>query len=129
MCRLGTASYGITGGFNLFAVDQPSPLVQPSFLRHSVVRFRSKKPSELTQYSPRFHQRHLVGKMTQRKDTIIDITSDSQVKSNMPHRSTPASLAFKNFFYIFLYLYITKITINLYIPHLKSPTNQTRRAA
>ena len=53
-----------------------------------------------------------MGKRTAQKDTIIDITSDSQVNSNFPYRWSPASLTFNNYFYIFLYLYITRISIN-----------------
>ena len=92
---------------------------------------KSKKetPQKLTQLSSRSHPRHLVGKRTAQKDTIIDITSDSQVNSNLPHRWSPASLTFNNYFYLFLYLYITWITINNNAPHLKSPKNQNRRAA
>ena len=70
-----------------------------------------------------------VGKRTAQKDTIIDITSDSQVNSNFPYRWSPASLTFNNYFYLFLYLYITLIIINNNAPHLKSPKNQNRRAA
>ena len=46
-----------------------------------------------SQLSSRSHPRHLVGKGTAQKDTIIDITSDSQVNSNFPYRWSPASLA------------------------------------
>ena len=70
-----------------------------------------------------------MGKRTAQKDTIIDITSDSQVNSNFPNRWSPASKTFNNYFYLFLYLYITWITINNNAPHLKSPKNQNRRAA
>ena len=45
-----------------------------------------------------------MGKRTAQKDTIIDITSDSQVNSNFPYRWSPASLTFNNYFYLFLYL-------------------------
>ena len=83
----------------------------------------------MTQFSSRSHPRHLVGKRTEQKDTIIDITSDSQVNSNFPYRWSPASFTFNNYFYLFLYLYIMRITINNYEPHLKSPMNQNRRAA
>ena len=71
--------------------------------------FKSRKenPQKLTQLSSRSHPRHLVGKRTAQKDTIIDITSDSQVNSNFPYRWSPASLTFNNYFYLFLYLYIT----------------------
>ena len=79
--------------------------------------------------SSRSHPRHLVGKRTAQKDTIIDITSDNQVNSNFPNRWSPASLTFNNYFYLFLYIYITRITINNNAPHLKSPKNQNRRAA
>ena len=68
---------------------------------------RKENPKKLTQLSSRSHPRHLVGKRTAQKDTIIDITSDSQVNSNFPHRCSPASLTFNNYFYLFLYLYIT----------------------
>ena len=88
------------------------------FLRHCVVFWtsvfifcwcKSKKenPQKLTQLSSRSHPRHLVRKRTAQKDTIIDITSDSQVDSNFPNRWSPASLTFNNYFYLFLYLYIT----------------------
>ena len=70
-----------------------------------------------------------MGKRTAQKDTIIDITSDSQVKSNFPYRWSPASLTFNNYFYLFKYLYITWITINNSAPYLKSPKTPNRRAA
>ena len=47
---------------------------------------RKENPQKLTQLSSRSHPRHLVGKRTAQKDTIIDITSDSQVNSNFPTR-------------------------------------------
>ena len=68
---------------------------------------RKENPQKLTQLSSRSHPRHLVGKRTAQKDTIIDITSDSQVNSNFPYRWSPASVTFNNYFYLFLYLYIT----------------------
>ena len=68
---------------------------------------RKENPEKLTQLSSRTHPRHLVGKRTAQKDTIIDITRDSQVNSNFPYRWSPASLTFNNYFYLFLYLYIT----------------------
>ena len=68
-------------------------------------------------------------KGTAQKDTIVDITSDSQVNSNFPYRWSPASLTFNNYVYLFLYLYITRITINNNTPHLKSSKKQNRRAA
>ena len=68
---------------------------------------RRENPKKLTQLSSRSHPRHLVGKRTAQKDTIIDITSDSQVNSNFSYRWSPARLTFNNYFYLFLYLYIT----------------------
>ena len=68
---------------------------------------RKENPQKLTQLSSRSHPRHLVGKRTAQKDTIIDITGDSQVNSNFLYRWSPASLTFNNYFYLFLYLYIT----------------------
>ena len=68
---------------------------------------RKENPQKLTQLSSRSHPRHLVGKRTAQKDLTIDTTSDSQVNSNFPDRWSPASLTFNNYFYLFLYLYIT----------------------
>ena len=72
-----------------------------------------------------------MGKRKAEKDIIIDITSESKVNSDFPHKWSPASLTFNNYFtiFIFLYLYITRITINNNAPHLKSQKNQKRRAA
>ena len=90
---------------------------------------RKENPQKLTQLSSRSHPRHPVGKKTAQKDTTTDITSDSQVNSNFPYRRSPASLTFNNYFHLYLYLYITRITINNNAPHLKSTKNQNRRAA
>ena len=68
---------------------------------------RKATPQKLTQLSSRSHPRHLVGKRTAQKDITIDTTIDSQVNSNFPNRWSPASLTFNNYFYLFLYLYIT----------------------
>ena len=68
---------------------------------------RKENPQKLTQLSSRSHPRHLAGKRTAQKDITIDSTSDSQVNSNFPNRWSPASLTFNNYFYLFLYLYIT----------------------
>ena len=89
---------------------------------------RKENPQKLTQLSSRSHPRHLVGKRIAQKDTIIDITSDSQVNSNFPNWWSPASLTFNNYFYLFLYLYVTWITINSNAPHLKSPKNQKQKS-
>ena len=77
------------------------------FRRYYRGKSRKENPQKLTQLSSRSHPRHLVGKRTAQKDTIIDITSDSQVNSNFPYRWSPASLTFNNYFYLFLYSYIT----------------------
>ena len=78
-------------------------------LKYIVNHWKSRKenPQKLTQSSSRSHPRHLVGKRTAQKDITIDTTSDSQVNSNFPNRWSPASLTFNNYFYLFLYLYIT----------------------
>ena len=77
--------------------------------RDDLLRYKSRKenPQKLTQLSSRSHPRHLVGKRTAQKDITIDTTSDSQVNSNFPNRWSPASLTLRNYFYLFLYLYIT----------------------
>ena len=95
---------------------------------NSLNKSRKENPQKLTQLSSRSHPRHLVGKRTAQKDTITDITSDRQVNRNLPHRRSPASLTFNNYFYLFLYLYITRITINNNAPHLKSPKNQKQKS-
>ena len=76
-------------------------------LCENCIKSRKENPQKLTQLSSRSHPRHLVGKRTAQKDTTIDTTSDSQVNSNFPYRWSPASLTFNNYFYLFLYLYIT----------------------
>ena len=76
-------------------------------MTHRNSKSRKENPQKLTQLSSRSHPRHLVGKRTAQKDTIIDITSDSQVNSNFRNRWSSASLTFNNYFYLFLYLYIT----------------------
>ena len=77
-------------------------------------------PQKLTQLRPRSHPRDHVGKMESTKRHHIDTTSDSQVNSNFPHRWLPASLTFNNYFYQFVYLYTTGISINNNTSHLKS---------
>ena len=64
-----------------------------------------ENPQKLTQLSSRSHPKHLVGKRTAQKDTIIDITSDSQVNSNFPYRWSPASLTFNIILPIFIFIY------------------------
>ena len=64
------------------------------------------KPPETDSIKFKSHPRHLVGKRTAQKDTIIDITSYSQVNGNFPYRWSSASLTFNNYFNLFLYLYI-----------------------
>ena len=70
-----------------------------------------------------------MGKKTAQRDINKDITIDSQVNSHFPYRWSQASLTFNIYFYLFLYLYITRIAVNNDTPHLKSPKNQNRRAA
>ena len=72
--------------------------------KYIVSKCRKENPQKLTHLSSRSYPRHLVGNSTAQKDTIIDITSDSQVNSNFPYRWSPASLTFNNYFYLFLYL-------------------------
>ena len=82
-------------------------LIPPADLNRYLSESRKENPRKLTQLSSRSHPRHLVGKRTAQKDINIDTTSDSQVNSNFPNRWTPAGLTFNNYFYLFLYLYIT----------------------
>ena len=94
-----------------------------------MILFRFLYLPEITTLSPRSHPRYLVGKRTAQKDAIKDITSNSQVNGYFPYRWSPASLTNNIYFYLFLYLYITRIMINNGTPHLKSLKNQNRRAA
>ena len=64
------------------------------------------KPSETDSIKSQISSRNLVGKGTAQKDTIKDISSDSQVNSNFPYRWSPASLTLSIYFYLFSYLYI-----------------------
>ena len=67
------------------------------------LRVGRKTLRKWTQLSSRSHPRHLTGNRTAQKDTITDITSDSQVNSNFPYRWSPASsLTINNYFYLFL---------------------------
>ena len=73
--------------------------------RQLTLAWKSKKenPQKLTQLNSRSHPRHLVGKRTAQKDTIIDITSDSQANSNFSYRWSPASFTtILTYFYIYI---------------------------
>ena len=104
------------------------PVIKTPQRRWSDSKSRKENPQKLTQLSSRSHPRHLVGKRAAQKDITIDTTSDSQVNSNFPNRWSPASLTFNNYFYLFLYLYITWITTINNAPHLKSPKNQKQKS-
>ena len=119
-------------------IKQSEALIPPYYSKPTFIstmcssfphKSRKENPQKLTQLSPRFHPRHLVGKRTAQKDAIKDFTSDSQVNSYFPYRLSLASLTINIYFYIFLYLYITKKTINNGTQNLKSLKNQKRRAA
>ena len=116
--------------YSEFCLRKPTSLQQADFIRVEAAPFKSRKenPQKLTQLSSRSHPRHLVGKRTAQKDITIDTTSDSQANSNFPNKWSPASLTFNNYFYLFLYLYITWITTNNNAPHLKSPKNQKQKS-
>ena len=73
----------------------------------SVPQAKEGKSSETDSIKFKISSKTSRGKKDSTKDTIIDITSDSQVNSNFPNRWSQASLTFNNYFYLFLYLYIT----------------------
>ena len=76
---------------------------------HNTFRERDRvvrKSSETDSIKFKISSKTSRGKKDSTKDTIIDITSDSQVNSNFPNRWSQASLTFNNYFYLFLYLYI-----------------------
>ena len=61
--------------------------------------------------------------------TIALLVLSGQQPTKSPYRWSPASLTINIYFYLFSYLYITRITINNGTPHLKSLESQNRRAA
>ena len=69
-----------------YSTKQYSLAFQSSLTETDIYKSRKENPQKLTQLSSRSHPRHLVGKRTAQKDTIIDITSDSQVNSYFPYR-------------------------------------------
>ena len=85
--------------------DRFTTLHVPTKMHYLWTKSKKENSQELTQFSSRSHPRHLVGKWTAQKDTIIDITSDSQVNSKIRYRWSPASLTFNNYFTYF-YIYI-----------------------
>ena len=97
-------------GYNVDVLRQTACLVVNLIKVNSfayLFKSRKESPQKLTQLSSRSHPRDPVGKRTAQKDITIYTTSDSQVNSNFPNRWSPASLTFNNYFYLFLYLYIT----------------------
>ena len=54
----------------------------------NLCKSRKNKPQKLTQLSSRSHPRHLVGKRTAQKDTIIDITINRQPGVTLDQLST-----------------------------------------
>ena len=104
-----------TGANSLSSVKTLRKLLEKSKLKLKIfrnliyahnVQSRKENPQKLTKLSSRSHPRPLVGKRTAQKDTIIVITSDSQVNSNFPYRWSPASLTFNNYFFpIFIFIY------------------------
>ena len=50
------------------------------------------------------------------------------MNSCFPYRWPPANLTFNIYFYLFLYLYITRITINDGTPHLKPPKKPKQKS-
>ena len=92
------------GSFLFASSSRKYPLLSTE---EHILSFLSRKenPQKLTQFSSRSHRRHLVGKRTAQKDTIIEITSDSQVNSNFPYRWSPASLTFTDYFTFSIFIY------------------------
>ena len=87
--------------FKLLVYSTRQNMLCPCFLRVG------RKSSETDSIKFKISSKTSRGKKDSTKDTIIDITSDSQVNSNFPNRWSQASLTFNNYFYLFLYLYIT----------------------
>ena len=94
-----------------FFLEHSSVIIKFTFQNFPVnlCKSRQENPQKLTQLSSRSNPRHLVGKRTAQKDTIIDITSDSQVNSNFPYRWSPAILTCNNYFYLYCKLSREKV--------------------
>ena len=58
---------------------------------------------------------------------LLTYCSDSQVNNNFPYWRSPANLTFNIYFYLILYLCITRRTIYNNKPHLKSLKNQNTK--
>ena len=78
-------------GLNARSVDQEQE-GKPSETDSIKSKISPKTPRGKKDGAKRHHHRH---------------HNDSQVNSNFPNRWSPASLTFNNYFYLFLYLYIT----------------------
>ena len=65
------------------------------------------KPSETDSIKLKISSKTPHGKKDSTKIHYHRHHKDSQVNSNLPYRWSPASLTFNNYFYLFLYLYIT----------------------
>ena len=78
---------GAGGGcFDIFTLDYPFCPLSPSLWETTRYRLKYCFKGPLNPNNNQNHPRHLAGKRTAQKDTIIDITSDTQVNSNFPYR-------------------------------------------
>ena len=75
-----------TNNFILKSLKMTEINEQMNKINLKISKSRKGNPQKLTQLSSRSRPRHLVGKRTAQKDTIIDIKSNSQVNSNFPFR-------------------------------------------
>ena len=65
-----------------------------------ILKSRKENPQKLTQFSPRSHPRHLVGKRTAQKDTIIDTPATASLQSiHISLKFRLPSFALEFFFY------------------------------
>ena len=106
---------------NIIASDKGIEVLHTSIVKVGWKTFRNRPTKSQS------HPRHLAGK-AQHKETSTK-TSQATTRCYFPYRWSPAGLIFNIYFYLFLYLYITRITINNDTPHRKPPKNQNRRAA
>ena len=95
----------------------------------SLSRNRWENPQKLTQLSSRSHPRHFVGKRTAQKKHHLRHHQRQPVEQQFSTQVVSGCLTFNNNVYMFIYSYITRITVNYNTPHLKSSKNQNRRAA
>ena len=108
-----------------YYLNTPRTYIKQYLRRRRLCKSRKENPQKPTQIKPQISSKTSRGEKDGTKnDAVKDTNSDSQVNSHLSHRRPPASLTINTYFYLFSYLYITRITINNGTPYLKSFKSQ-----